>query len=166
MICPGVNRLRAIPTSFLYLVLSILTQKLDSFKGVRSTAFPFTPEERPVCEQDPRDSLFIRHDGTVGPCINLSIGGPTTFLRKDVTMPTVHFGQLPDQDLMELWEAETCNFYKKRFQNRVKAHEGAILESFVGGSGPTSREKTLEAAIKAMPEAPEGCKVCHYLYGI
>lgn len=132
---------------------------------VQTTAFPFTPEERPVCEQDPRDSFFIRYDGAVGPCINLAIGGPTTFLGNDVTMPTVHFGQLPDQDLMGLWETETCNFYRERFQNRVKAHEDAILQSLVGGSG-SSREKTLEAAIKAMPEAPEGCKVCHYLYDI
>ena len=29
--------------------------------NIQTTAFSFTPEERPVCEQDPRDSLFIRY---------------------------------------------------------------------------------------------------------
>ena len=131
---------------------------------VQTTSFPFTPEELPVCEQDPRSSLFIRYDGAVGPCINLAIGGPTTFLGKDVNMPTVHYGHLPDQDLLDLWKTETCNFFRERFQNRVKAHEDTILKSLVGSS--TSREKTLETAIEAMSEAPEGCKVCHYLYDI
>jgi hypothetical protein len=117
-----------------------------------------------VCEQDPRDSVFIRYDGAVGPCINLAIGGPTTFLGKDVTMPVVHYGSLPDQDLLELWETETCKFYRERFAERVKAHEDTLMESLVGSS--SNREKALEAAREAMPEPAEGCKVCHYLYDI
>ncbi len=131
---------------------------------VHTTAFPFTPEERPVCEQDPRDSLFIRHDGEVAPCINLAIGGPTTFLGKEVTMPTVHLGRLPDRDLLDLWQTETCKFYRERFQNRVKAHDDTIVRSLMGSS--SSRQSTLQSAIEAMPEAPEGCKICHYLYDI
>ena len=131
---------------------------------VETTAFSFTPEELPVCEQDPRDSLFIRYDGAVGPCINLAIGGPTTFLGKDVTMPVIHYGSIPEQDLMELWESEACKFYRERFAERVKAHEDTIMESLVGSS--SNREKALKAAREAMPEAPQGCKVCHYLYDI
>jgi MoaA/NifB/PqqE/SkfB family radical SAM enzyme len=131
---------------------------------VQTTAFSFTPEELPVCEQDPRDSLFIRYDGAVCPCINLAIGGPTTFLGKDVTMPIVHYGSLPDQDLLALWETEACKFYRERFAQRVKTHEDTIMESLVGAS--SNREKALEAAREAMPEAPQGCQVCHYLYDI
>jgi len=131
---------------------------------VHTTAFPFTPEERPVCEQDPRDSLFIRHDGEVAPCINLAIGGPTTFLGEEVTMPTVHLGRLPDSDLLDLWQTETCKFYRERFLHRVKAHDDTIVRSLMGSS--SSRQSTLQSAIEAMPEAPEGCKICHYLYDI
>ena len=131
---------------------------------VQTTAFSFTPDERPVCEQDPRNSMFIRHDGSVGPCINLAIGGPTTFLGEEVTMPTVHYGRLPEDDLQNLWETDSCKFYRERFENRVKAHEDALVKGLVGSS--SSREKTLRAAIEAMPEPPEGCKVCHYLYDI
>ncbi|MGD2124538.1 MAG: SDR family NAD(P)-dependent oxidoreductase [Desulfobacteraceae bacterium] len=131
---------------------------------VQTTAFPFTPSELPVCEQDPRDSLFIRSDGVVAPCISLAYGGPTTFIGKEVNMPSVHYGRLPDEDLLGLWESETCKFYRERFQNRVKAQEDAIVESLIGAS--SNRYKTLETAREAMPDAPEGCRVCHYLYDI
>ncbi|MFH1490713.1 MAG: SDR family NAD(P)-dependent oxidoreductase [Pseudomonadota bacterium] len=131
---------------------------------IETTAFAFTPKERPVCDQDPRDSMFIRHDGSVGPCINLAIGGPTTFLGETVTLPTVHYGRLPDSDLPDLWETESCKFYRQRFESRVKAHEDTLVQALVGSS--SSREKTLRDALKAMPEAPEGCKTCHYLYDI
>jgi hypothetical protein len=70
-------------------------RRLAKKLNITTTAFAFTPEERPVCEQDPRDSIFIRHDGLVAPCINLAIGGPTTFLGNEVIMPDAHYGRLP-----------------------------------------------------------------------
>jgi len=133
--------------------------------GIQTTAFAFIPEERPVCEQDPRDSIFIRYDGTAAPCINLAIGGPTTFLGDEVVMPSVHYGRLPNDDLMDMWESDTCRFYRERFAKRVQIHENAIVNGLFesGGSG---RERTLQAAREAMPEPPQGCNVCHYLYDI
>lgn len=131
---------------------------------IHTTAFPFIPEEQPVCDQDPRDSLFVRHDGIVSPCINLAIGGPTTFLGREVNMPSVHYGHLPKDDLLELWNTDICKIYRKRLQNRVEAHDSKIIDSLIGSS--SNREKILQAAKDAMPEAPEGCKVCHYLFNI
>jgi len=139
-------------------------RKLAKKLKIETTAFSFTPDELPVCEQDPRNSVFIRYDGAVGPCINLAIGGPTSFLGKDVTMPIVQYGSLPDQDLLTLWETETCRFYRVRFEQRVKAHEQSMVNTLLHSSA--SRHKALESARQAMLEAPEGCKVCHYLYGI
>lgn len=132
--------------------------------GIATTAFAFTPAERPVCEQDPRDSIFVRYDGAVGPCINLAIGGPTTFLDRDVTMPTVHYGRLPERDLPELWETEECKFYRERFAQRVNAHDDTLLKSFA--TSTSGYEKNIQAARETMPAAPEGCKICHYLYDI
>ena len=138
-----------------------LARKLD----IQTTAFPFTPQERPVCDQDPRDSIFIRYDGTAAPCINLAIGGPTTFVGRDVTMPSIHYGRLPDMDLMDLWESETCRFYRERFRRRVETHDATIVDLLMG-TGGTNREKALQAARQAMPDPPHGCNVCHYLYDI
>jgi MoaA/NifB/PqqE/SkfB family radical SAM enzyme len=132
---------------------------------IATTAFAFTPAERSVCEQDPRDSLFIRYDGVAAPCINLAIGGPTTFLGKEVIIPEVHYGRLPDNDLMELWGSSTCKFYRQQFNQRAKKHDQAILNSMLNTSG-SNRLKALEAATEAMPEPPQGCNVCHYLYDI
>ena len=138
-----------------------LAQKL----GLLTTAFSFTPEEQAVCEQDPRNSMFVRYDGTVAPCINLAIGGPTTFLGEDVQMPSAHYGQLPQDDLLDLWNSDKCKFYRQRFQHRVQKHDLVLTNQLIGSSG-SSRQKALNEAQSAMPEPPRGCNVCHYLYDI
>jgi MoaA/NifB/PqqE/SkfB family radical SAM enzyme len=132
---------------------------------IATTAFAFTPAEQSVCEQDPRDSLFVRYDGLTAPCINLAIGGPTTFLGKEVRMPDVHYGRLPDTDLMDLWQSETCQFYRRKFEQRAEKHDQAIINGMLNKSG-SNRLKALQEAKEAMPEPPPGCNVCHYLYGI
>ena len=132
---------------------------------IMSTAASFTPEELPVCDQDPRDSLFIRYDGLVAPCINLAIGGPTTFLGTDVVMPNVHYGRLPQDDLLDLWQSDASIFYRQRFEQRAKKYDEAIVTRLIGFSG-ASRLKALQEAQAALPEPPRGCNVCHYLYDI
>jgi short-subunit dehydrogenase/MoaA/NifB/PqqE/SkfB family radical SAM enzyme len=139
-------------------------RRLAKKLNVETTAFAFTPQELAVCEQDPRDSLFVRYDGTVAPCINLALGGPTTFLGEEVTMPSVHYGRLPGDDLMDLWETESCQFYRNKFQQRVEKHDGIIMNGLLGGGG--NRAKVMQEAREAMPQPPEGCNVCHYLYDI
>ncbi len=140
-------------------------RRLAKKLNVETTAFAFTPQELAVCEQDPRDSLFIRYDGTVAPCINLALGGPTTFLGEDVTMRSVHYGRLPGDDLMDLWETGACQFYRNKFQERVEKHDNIIMNGLLGGGGG-NRSKVLKEAREAMPESPRGCNVCHYLYNI
>lgn len=133
--------------------------------GVETTAFPFTPTELPVCAQDPRDSIFVRYDGTAAPCINLAVGGPTSFFGQDVIMPQVHYGLVTDIDLAELWETEQCRKYRQRFQERVSAYEKTFRGALISGSLPGS-DRLKAAAIAAMPKALEGCRVCHYLYDV
>jgi len=140
-------------------------QRLAKKMNILTTAFPFTPNELPVCDQDPRDSLFIRYDGIVAPCINLAIGGPTTFIGQDVTMPSVHYGKLPEDSLTDLWERPPCKFYRKRFQERDQVYDNVIVKTLVGSSG-SNRERALQRAREAMPDPPQGCHVCHYLYDI
>ena len=140
-------------------------RRLAKKLNIITTAFAFIPEERPVCEQDPRDSLFIRYDGLVAPCINLALGGPTTFLGEEVIMPNVHYGRLPHDDLMELWQSDPCKYFRQQFEHRGKMHDEAIVAGLVNTSG-SNRLKTLQQAKEAMPEPPRGCNVCHYLYDI
>ncbi|MBU1172347.1 MAG: SDR family NAD(P)-dependent oxidoreductase [Proteobacteria bacterium] len=141
-------------------------QKLGKKLGVNTTAFSFTPEELPVCAQDPRNSLFIRYNGQVSPCINLAIGGPTTFLGKDVTMPSIHYGRLPDQNLEQLWNTESCTLYKTRFEQRVSAYDDGFMQVDLSEPSLQKLKAANQSAINAMPDAPKGCRICHYLYGI
>ena len=141
------------------------TRRLAKKLNIETTAFAFTPNELAVCEQDPRDSLFIRHDGTVAPCINLALGGPTTFLGLAVNMPSVHYGKLPDDDLLDLWETKMCRFYRSKFQERVEKFDQTVMNKLIGAGGG-NRSKVLEEARQAMPNPPGGCNVCHYLYDI
>ncbi len=138
-----------------------LAKKLD----IETTAFSFTPEELAVCSQDPRTSIFVSCDGRVSPCISLAIGGPTTFLGDDVTMPSVHYGRLPEQDLLDIWKSDTCRFYRERFEERVSGYNIALSGAPFETSLSKLRE-SLENAKESMPPAPEGCRICHYLYDI
>jgi len=140
-------------------------RRLAKKLNIASTAFAFTPEERSVCVQDPRDSLFIRYDGLAAPCINLAIGGPSIFLGNEVQIPNVHYGRLPDSDLMELWQTKTCRSYRHQFEQRAKQHSEAIVSGMLNTSG-SNRLKALQKAREAMPDPPPGCNVCHYLYDI
>ena len=130
-------------------------RRLAKKLNLETTAFAFTPQEQPVCQQDPRDSIFVRHDGAVAPCINLAIGGPTTFLGEDVTLPDVHYGRLPDDDLMDLWESQTCRFYRERFQERVQKHDDVIINDLVGASG-AGRVRTMEKSTARHAGPAEG----------
>ncbi len=140
-------------------------RRLAKKLNIATTAFAFTPEEQSVCDQDPRDSLFIRYDGVAAPCINLAIGGPTTFLGNEVEIPNVHYGCLPETDLMDLWQMETCQFYRDRFEQRARAYDQAVVNGMLNSPG-SNRLKALQAAKNAMPDPPHGCNVCHYLYDI
>ncbi len=132
--------------------------------GLKTTAFAFTPQEQPVCDQDPTTSMFIRHDGAAAPCINQALGGPTTFLGRNVTMPAVSYGRLDETDLETLWASDTCRYFQKRFKNRIQAYDAVYVDRFIQGAA--GRDKTDRDARQAMPAPPKGCEICHYLYNI
>ena len=80
-------------------------------------------------------------------------------------MSSVHYGRLPGDDLMDLWQTNTCRFYRRRFEERVRIHDDTLVRDMFD-SGGSGREKIFQAAREAMPEPPGGCDVCHYLYDI
>jgi len=133
--------------------------------GVQIYEFSLTPMELPVCEQDPRSSMFVRHDGHVSPCINMAYGGLTNFLGRDAVMPSVHYDRLPQDSLGEAWESETCRYFRDLFRLRMEAYERAVLDT-MAGSAPLDRHRILATGCRAMPQAADACRVCHYLYGI
>ncbi len=128
-------------------------------------SFSHPPAEEPVCDQDPRQSLYIRHEGSVAPCSNLAAGETLLFLDRQVKMPAVHYGRLPDQGLTDLWKSERCDFFKKRFSERVHAYDSTLGRSSFESSWP-QLQRALQAARDAMPKPPDGCRRCPALYDI
>jgi hypothetical protein len=80
-------------------------------------------------------------------------------------MPSVHYGKLPGEDLMDLWESESGQFYRTTYQQRIEKHDKIIMNGLLGGGGG-NRAKVMKEARQAMPPPPGGCNVCHYLYNI
>lgn len=140
-------------------------RKLARKLRLETTAYSFIPDEQPVCDQNPRKSMFIGYDGFVSPCINLAMGGPTEFMGAAEIFPTVQYGNILRDDLKELWTSEVCLKYRNRFHKRSQIHD-KILSGSDTGSSLLSLRRAFQDAIAAMPEAPEGCGVCHYLYGV
>lgn len=140
-------------------------RRLGEKLGIEVTQPGFQPEEMPICGQDPRTSLFVRYDGVVAPCINLAIGGPSSFLGKPIEFPAVHYGRLPEDSPDEIWDSDLCRFYRKTFEERERAHEKALAGEDFPPNLPAMQE-AFTRAINAMPQAPEGCRTCHYLYGL
>ncbi len=135
--------------------------------GVNVRTFNLAPDELPVCDHDPRNALFVAQDGRVCPCINLAYGGPSEYLGKDVLMPTLCYGALPAEDLCTIWERSPLRTdMQKRFNSREETY-------FKGLQDITDREvdlvrlkQGLLKAQRAMPRAPQGCHICHYLLGV
>ncbi|MBU2645604.1 SDR family NAD(P)-dependent oxidoreductase, partial [bacterium] len=134
-------------------------------KRIETNAFSFVPDELPVCAQDPRSSLFVGHDGWVSPCINLAMGGSSSFLGKEVDIPMVQYGRLPEQDLMAIWNTDSCRLVRENFERRSRVYN-AVLGRQSFEPSLIKLNEALAAARKAMPEPPAGCQSCHYLYDI
>ena len=132
---------------------------------IRTKAFSFSPDELPVCPQEPVNSLFVRYDGAAAPCINLAYGGPATFMGKDVVMPEFVYGQLPETDLPGIWGSEAAVDFRRKLEQRARLHDAGIIEKLTDSSWP-QLGKILQSAKDAMTPAPEGCAVCHYLYDV
>ncbi len=140
-------------------------RRLGEKLGIEVTQPRFQPEETPVCGQDPRTALFVRYDGVVAPCINLAVAGPSSFLGEPVEFPAVHYGRLPEDSLDEIWDSDLCLFYRETFEERERAHDKALAgEDFPPNL--LAMQEAFNRVIAAMPQAPEGCRTCHYLYGL
>ena len=133
--------------------------------GIETTAFSFVPDEMAVCDQDPRNSIFIRYDGKVAPCINQAYGGEVCFLGGTTQMPTVHYGSVLKADLAQIWETDVCRRYRGIFQERVRDHDAKLMSSGLGSSIDELKQ-AFQQAKDAMPAPPGGCDVCHYLYDV
>jgi MoaA/NifB/PqqE/SkfB family radical SAM enzyme len=117
------------------------------------------PSERPICEQDPLNSLFIARDGSVSPCINLAYIEDRVFCGSWKTFPLQRLGNLMKEPLATIWEKHQYEHFRSLFIGRMHCNTRRFMQFAANGfrgNGPTEE----------LPPPPEGCGGCHYLYGV
>ncbi len=127
--------------------------------GIGFRPYPLEPREMAVCDLNPLKILFISADGSVSPCVYTALTGqaaiPRFFDGKPVSIPPVRFGNVNEQDLMEIWESPAYRAFRRQFTERLL---GTVRMAFgaVGGAQVSAEEAP----------APEPCRSCPKLYGV
>lgn len=130
-------------------------------RGLAFRAYPLETEEVAVCEANPARILFIAADGWVSPCTYVGLTGrgdvPRYFGGQPVTVPGVRFGNVGEQNLMDIWSSPAYRAFRQQFATRRLDVEARAL-SLVSGGGVGSDW--------ALPPPPEACRTCYKLYGV
>jgi MoaA/NifB/PqqE/SkfB family radical SAM enzyme len=129
--------------------------------GLTFRPFPLDPEEVAVCEGDPTRILFISSDGWVSPCPYMGLAGrsdiPRSFDGQSLRVPRVRFGNILEQDLMEIWESPAYRAFRRLFERRL-TEALALAVGVETGSG--------DAYHPGILPPPEPCVTCYKLYGV
>jgi MoaA/NifB/PqqE/SkfB family radical SAM enzyme len=128
--------------------------------GLTFRAYPLEPEEVAVCDANPLKILFVSCDGRVSPCTYLGLAGqaqiPRVFDGQLLNVPRVWFGDIREQELLEIWQNPAYRAFRQQFEARRMAAI-ARAAAVIAGLSPASQ--------KALPPAPECCQSCPKLFG-
>jgi MoaA/NifB/PqqE/SkfB family radical SAM enzyme len=128
--------------------------------GLAFRAYPLDPEEVAVCEANPAKILFVSADGWVSPCTYMGLAGrsdiPRHFDGRSLAVPRLRFGNVLDQELIEIWESPAYRTFRQQFARRRLAVATRAL-------GTVASEELVESR---MPPPPESCRTCSKLYGV
>ena len=130
--------------------------------------YPLKSEEKPVCEPDPPNQVFFSVDGSVAPCPYLRIPKkgeiPRIFMNREYRIPQTYFGNVNQEDFLEVWNKEPYQAFRKVFEDRRKAEMrvGQMVDALTSiRSGPES-----QAPKDPPPPLSELCRTCYKAYGI
>ncbi len=128
--------------------------------GLAFRPYPLDLDEVAMCEAHPATILFVSCEGWVAPCTYLALPGqdaiPRWFEGTGVLVPAVRFGNIEEQDLMEIWDGPAYREFRERFAARRLALATRAL-AVVSGGGSAGAE---------IPPPPEPCRTCYKLYGV
>jgi MoaA/NifB/PqqE/SkfB family radical SAM enzyme len=127
--------------------------------GIAFRPYPLQRKEMAVCDLDPLRILFVSVDGSVSPCVYTSLAGqqeiPRFFEGRPVGIAPVHFGNVNEAPLLEIWDTPAYRAFRRLFAQRVLAARSLAFGLARGG----------HAAGEEDPPAPEPCRSCPKLYG-
>jgi len=126
--------------------------------GLAFRSYPLESREMAVCDLNPLKILFVSADGRVSPCVYTSLAGlseiPRFFDGRSVCVPAVHFGNVGEMPLMEIWDRPEYRAFRRQFVERLVGTKAMALGVALG-----------TGAAEAAPPPPEPCRTCPKLYG-
>lgn len=135
-------------------------QRRAKAAGLAFRPYPIDPEEVAICDANPLKILFVSCDGRVSPCTYLGLAGqveiPRVFDGQILRVPRVWFGDIREQELLEIWQAPAYRAFRQQFEARRMAK---IVSAAAAVAGATL------ASPGKLPSAPECCRSCPKLYG-
>jgi len=135
-------------------------QRRAKAAGLAFRAYPVEPEEVAICDANPLKILFVSCDGKVSPCTYLGMAVqaeiPRVFDGRLLSVPRVWFGDIREQELLEIWETPGYRAFRQQFEARRMAKIVSAVAAIAGA--------TLASPGK-LPPAPECCRSCPKLFG-
>jgi MoaA/NifB/PqqE/SkfB family radical SAM enzyme len=125
--------------------------------GVRLRTYNLQPIEQAICEHDPVHSLYVNWQGYVSSCITLSYAENRVFNGARVFVPCQRFGNVREQSLDVIWNQPDYQAFRNIYKDRLRAANQSIVTSMFTGRS----DKPIP-----IPDAPEGCQTCYYLFGV
>ncbi len=129
--------------------------------GLDFRPYPLDPVEVAVCEANPLKILFISCDGWVSPCTYMGLPGRTTIPRwadgRQAEVPRLRFGNILDQNLLDIWASPAYRAFRRQFHQRLLAVTARAVGAMVRGG---------EASKETMPPPPDACRACYKLLGL
>lgn len=123
--------------------------------GIGLRLYELQPRQQVICEQRPIHNLYINYAGYVSPCITLSYAEDRFFNGERVHVPCQIMGNINDEALDVIWNKPDYKAFRKLYENRKQREQETLMQAVMGGDGELS-----------LPEAPQSCQTCYYLYGI
>ena len=127
--------------------------------GIAFRAYPLESREMAVCDLNPLKILFVCADGRVSPCVYTSLAGqseiPRFFDGRSANVPAVHFGNIGEKPLKEIWDCPEYRAFRQLFLKRLVGTKAMVLDAARG-----------ESASEEATPAPEPCRTCPKLYGL
>jgi MoaA/NifB/PqqE/SkfB family radical SAM enzyme len=145
-------------------------KNLASEQNLSFRTYPLEPEEeKPVCDLNPNEMVFITSDGHVTPCTYLGrFQNPRYFKDEKLVLPLKSFGNINKEDFWKIWNSQPYQAFKKPFTERSRAYE-RLLTTMLNHEPSLIRikeaEKQYYQSLKNNP-VPAECKTCPKMYGI
>lgn len=125
--------------------------------GIKLRRYRLQPQEQAVCEHNPIASLFINWEGWVSPCITHAYAEERVFAGEWRQPVCQRFGNVNETSLEEIWNLPQYADFRRKFLLRQQAERRQLVSALLN----EDKDGKL-----ILPDPPEGCESCYYLYGV